>query len=435
MIKNKFLMFWVALSHPFFAQTIYKEAMEEDLRSLSTYCFEIMESSLLQKSEIERELNTIIETLPDSSSTFHFYPFCNKVLSLYDERHLHIQGAKPDPFFIKNISKLRLDTFWYNTRLINGDFYILKNDEYVKVSGFNSLDISTLKRFASSAYINEGNCEIGSLIDMNEQWNYFIQWYFNEPIFFNIELEDGTKLESQGLSLKELQEWYSEKDSTPPSQPIHFSHHPKNKTALLQINTFNPAKYKSQKINYVKWLESTFQYIDTSGVKHLIVDFRNNVGGVNKYADLLLSYLNSFEPKDTLYCIKINNKNHVINPYKVNFKYGKSLYILIGPNTYSNASRIASQLQYLNRGVLIGACSSGKAQNMWAGKYKTKKLKNSKFRAHIPYYQYTYFNYNKLESRCLCPDIQVDEAQNPEKDNTLQAAINIILKKISLNGK
>ena len=61
------------------------------------------------------------------------------------------------------------------------------------------------------------------------------------------------------------------------SSALHYSPMTSDNAALLQINSFHPKLIRKGKQNYQRFLRRSFRDVRKSGVKHLIIDLRENV--------------------------------------------------------------------------------------------------------------------------------------------------------------
>ncbi len=65
---------------------------------------------------------------------------------------------------------------------------------------------------------------------------------------------------------------------------------PENQYAYLRLATFDREQLQSRKIDFEKFLETSFKDIETKRVNNLILDLRGNGGGTDEFGKSLFSY-------------------------------------------------------------------------------------------------------------------------------------------------
>lgn len=192
--------------------------------------------------------------------------------------------------------------------------------------------------------------------------------------------------------------------------------------AYIKIKTFSGV-YSS------KFYKETFEKINKSHSKYLILDIRDNLGGslaeinnlysylaldkfqflkdieVTKKTSLLhanffnqipllskpiavatypiyfLGSLFSTKKSGDKFLLKNNNIFTIKNPKKTNFK--GELYVLINGSSFSASSIISSKIKNDKRGILVGEETGGANDGSVAGRYSTETLPNSKIKLPI----------------------------------------------------
>ncbi len=165
----------------------------------------------------------------------------------------------------------------------------------------------------------------------------------------------------------------------------------KNATAYLDINTFYNADNKKVNATYNKFLESSFKQMKEQNIKNLIIDLRDNPGGLVHNAYLLFSYispinveskvlvkssqflkeqkklsfievmLKNFSKKSYVArinraangdLVEITSKHHFIKNNDV--KFTGNVYILANGATFSAASMLVKLCKDYHVGVITG---------------------------------------------------------------------------------
>ncbi len=153
-------------------------------------------------------------------------------------------------------------------------------------------------------------------------------------------------------------------------------------TAYLYVRTFSDAMFYS----FERFLRNSFADVKKRRIKNVIIDIRENDGGNSQSGDLLFEYL-SATPYRTFsrYEIKISKQLQAEKPYFKKFEAGKTvsgygdvnkslkvpaanplrfkgtLYLLIGPFTFSAAADFAAMVKDFQVGILVGEQTGGLA--------------------------------------------------------------------------
>lgn len=186
---------------------------------------------------------------------------------------------------------------------------------------------------------------------------------------------------------------------------------------------FNFCEFSSYRKNFNRFLRETFAEIRSQGIKTLIIDIRNNQGGITRLGDTLLSYLTdrpvcqfhysevraSKEARDFflsyipgflrwlplqfihpmlrklwlvrnghLAAIDFNESRPDSNPLRFDGK----VFVLIGPGSMSSASLLAATMKTNGLGVLVGDKTGGKVTHF--GNALTFHLPNTGLEVVIP---------------------------------------------------
>ncbi len=239
---------------------------------------------------------------------------------------------------------------------------------------------------------------------------------FNSP-------EGGRRKEMKvkGLNAAELNRIYQERypevaKGLPPAELEY-----KGDTAILTVRTFSDRPFRNAKISYLAYMQKAFKEISEKGIRHLIIDLRDNGGGMDLNGKILVAYLmdkpfmfykylgvNTDElsflqytdspdlgrklkswakknEKGTFYLQEHPNLGEQ-KPMQPSFS-GK-VYMLINGGSFSGSGECTSVLHYHKRAVFIGEeCGAGYYGNT-SGFGPILTLPNARLRIGIPMSRY-----------------------------------------------
>ncbi len=186
--------------------------------------------------------------------------------------------------------------------------------------------------------------------------------------------------------------------------------------ALIRVQSFMPKYYKMGRINMF--------FRQAKNAKGIVIDLRNNRGGLSFYSRHLVSKFSS--PKETFAYLanqKSENKGrsrravHPL-PFSKNFK-GK-VVILVDSLSASAADIVPAFVAENKLGTVIGQRTSGALQLA-----KSYPLPYG-FRLYLPIAEMLTPEGNRLEGVGLVPEIELSLADTIEDEKILQAALDVI---------
>ncbi len=215
---------------------------------------------------------------------------------------------------------------------------------------------------------------------------------------------------------------------------------PDTKIGILKIDSFS-AQTKDQ---IVPFLEESFTHIQKEGIRHLIIDIRQNSGGNYRYPATLLGYITDQPMSKKLYpSSKVKSSSQVkkylqnslawylpwflvksdsyFSPFESPFgevvvvqeklestenplRYNGRIYVLTGPSTYSSAAMFAVVVKDYQLGILVGEETGGLA-NFYASTYRFDLP-----RTHLPINvscQYNYRPSGEDDGKGALPDNEI----------------------------
>lgn len=210
------------------------------------------------------------------------------------------------------------------------------------------------------------------------------------------------------------------------------------KLAYLRIDSFpDPEKARDG-------IEKTMRDIIRRRPKALILDFTDNPGGYTESAQFLMAFLlpnahrlhsrayrinmvtelpDSFRfrnkaamdarNKDILYFRRIKPKDGIRSTRMGRRSFGKPdyrgpIYVLVSPESHSNAINVATNLKRLRNAVIVGDVTAANTYSVCAAAQGSFQLKHTSFILSVPELCYSSPENKFAERGVLVPDVEVD---------------------------
>jgi hypothetical protein len=265
----------------------------------------------------------------------------------------------------------------------------------------------------------DGNVLSSKYLELN---NYFPAWYanfMNAPDSFSVEMRMQNGSTSQiNLKTVSLSMINQEIKARQYNNQANFSlDFPENNIALMKIRNFYPL---SPADDYKKFLEEAFLRIKSSKTAHLIIDLRDNEGGMDRWGAMLYGYLTdkkfSYYKELRLSGVKYSTEPHLQKPkffgilkllvrkkdekyYWTRHKnlkiqqpqrntYTGKVYVLLNGNSYSVTAEFAAIAKSNNRALFFGQETGGTYEGNNSGTFAFVKLPNSKLTLALPMLAY-----------------------------------------------
>ena len=164
--------------------------------------------------------------------------------------------------------------------------------------------------------------------------------------------------------------------------------------ALMTIKTFDEGRIKQAKLDYHQFLDSTFNVLNNQKTAGLIIDLRDNGGGVDEYGALLYSYLSKksfrYFASIATTSVKIGrNANSLLRKIKgTPGAYMGRVYILTNGLSFSTTTDFCAIARSNKRAIFIGEETGGGYMGNTSGSIKEITLPASRFIVKIPLYKY-----------------------------------------------
>jgi hypothetical protein len=204
--------------------------------------------------------------------------------------------------------------------------------------------------------------------------------------------------------------------------PLRFDQLPEFGAAILRIKTFDKNTLRRAKQDFPEFLHQTFATLARQKTQNLILDLRDNGGGDDDFALLLLSYLLNQPFKMYAYLevtshyqgfgkisVAQNGKFlHTSHPNlytqmpKKNAFVGK-IYTLINGASFSATAEVAAVLHHHHRAIFIGEETGGGYTGNTSGLWHTLLRKDLGLKIRIPQWAY-YLAVEQQSRRGVLPD-------------------------------
>lgn len=155
------------------------------------------------------------------------------------------------------------------------------------------------------------------------------------------------------LDVATIQQKAANAEKYVPGPPLSYKQISQEQIGLLTINNFE---------EIIPLLKSTFTQIQADEIEHLIIDIRANTGGKYEQVDLLMRYLTAhpYQQCSRRY-FRLPDGNlpqeaecSLKEPSNTPSRFEGTIYLLIGPDTFSAAITFATILQDYDLAILIG---------------------------------------------------------------------------------
>ena len=239
-----------------------------------------------------------------------------------------------------------------------------------------------------------------------------------------------------------------------------------NHIAVMDVVSFSEKgnKLDFHHLKFNNLVKKNFKSIQDNHIKHLIIDFRFNGGGLLTNTKRITKYVANgpFVATDS---IKLSRGgfNKIFPPYlftnyllgRLVFKkqtdgsylrtskkpnlptkkhhYAGKIYVLMDGGSYSATTLTIGLWKDMNRATFVGSTVGGANWGSFAGQWKNLKLKNSKFKVHIPLMKLIHSHPNKTNTTFFVePDYYVEQSFEDfmnRKDSPLNFVLDLIKNK------
>ncbi len=422
--------------------TLSQREMAEDLATLETHLLKIhpglslYDSSLAVPDLIEQ----LRQNLPQQATRIQFLELLAPIIDAVKCGHTGFDidtGKKTLGLFQQDIDGL----FPLQLKEVEGRILIRRNLSGDTLHIEDNMELLSIDRIPIGEVLEElSQINLGSDGDnhtgeVNFALKYFLlayRMFYGPRSHFSVRVKDLTTGEEteQTLAagkLKALRKIRLERypgKGTPVIQLRKIEGLPR--AALLDINSFTNDRFDYLQLGYRRRIKKIFKLIEKDSVDYLIVDLRDNPGGVvqNVLALMKYTYPEPFVVSKDVYINRqffrskagllkkigmlfrktAKKEDHIelrsfsgkrYRPRK-RFRYDGNMIILLNEGSFSAACTYALFAKSTDRAILVGEEAGGSFHVVSAGLSHTCKLKNSGLSVRIPIMT---FHYNVKEGK------------------------------------
>lgn len=408
------------------------------------------------RTDWETKCQAVLNSLNDSLTEQQFYRLLLTLNEAIRERHSTIELSKSAINYQNKYGKLlpfnvkiMTDTVPPFKRRVfvdyTADSTLLTGTELIAI---NNRLVSDILQNMISVIPTDGVIITSKYRDIERKFSTTFANLYGESVTYDLQVRTIPKslvenLTINGLSRDSIRKVFKKKYPEVEKEPLlNLKIFDQDSIAYLCVNTFSHLQFRTQKIKYKKYLRTTFNTINKSGIQALVLDLRRNLGGRLGYEARLFSYLSDTVVDYIQYTIQTNKKvcitgyttkkmRHRIMPLIETLIYKRlddgsyigpgslyrtqrppknrfkgKVYVLIGGQTGSAAVFLCTALkEFTTQTKFIGEETGGGYSGFTAGRYWKLKLPNTGILTTIPLIRFVTNVKHYTNGRGLIPDI------------------------------
>jgi C-terminal processing protease CtpA/Prc len=416
------------------------------------------------KKEVEAGLAFVNKQLNKKMTEEEFYRLLNRLVANICCAHtkFHRDGKPDDPYAFHEKDLFPLKLYFqpkgkaYVLRSYTQDSSIPSRAEVIRINGKS---INDIKDQLFQQITADGHVTSSKYQELNQ---FFAGYYANfigtaSEFIIDYKERGSDKTCTKKLEATTLIQIKATEQTTTTATPFHLSF-PEREVALMKIDVF-----VAPEDQFENFLSTSFNELRTRNTKHLILDLRNNEGGIDRFGARLYAWLSnqpfryydrltvasippySFASYTTLpdnldqlkqfikkqgneYIFTLNPNLGIQQPEKNPFT--GNLYILQNGRSLSVTAEFAAVVRDNRRGIFIGEESGGTVSGNNSGGFALVRLPNTHLGLDVPllgYYMQLQYQYAK--DRGILPEQEVQMSVNDvleQKDPVLEKALQLI---------
>ncbi|OJJ14416.1 hypothetical protein BKI52_42290 [marine bacterium AO1-C] len=379
------------------------------------------------KAEMDQAFDQVAQALNKSMTEQAFFQKLASITAKIKCGHTWIATSKP----------LRKH-LWEHNKLMPVQVKIVQNKMYCftnvsdnqalkpgnEILQINHLKVDSLIKLMNYYSPGDGYIDQARVTRVQRYFPYFYTLYIDQPSQYQITfLNKQKQKQTITLAAEPLQKVLPKRERKRiPLIQLKFIKNPK--VAVLKVIGFDNWKIGKKKYKFKRVLEQCFAKIDSAKVDNLIIDVRNNHGGVEKFGMALHAYLTDkpfhfykgmyFRNKRTKYRRYTSTSWLTYQLYKIALKFDKlndstyalksddnmdlyhragqsfkgKVYVLINRESYSTTGDFAAMTHYKKLATFVGTETAGGYYGNTSDYEFEVKLPNSKIRVGVPLCRY-----------------------------------------------
>ncbi len=351
------------------------------------------------KAAFHQRIVEIQKTIIEPIGAIHYFKLLCWAVAGANEAHLTV-GSQKDAFY-KGFFGDEYKSLPLGVRYIGDKIYVWRNfssdstleqgDEILSINGHSAAAIrQQIFKYTAS----DGAIETSKQNRLSKELSARYFWFIEQPDFFTVEYrkkgsEQSQELELAALSRPEMSKWSIRrgyKTDQPKGIAKFYNFYINNGVAHLILRSFDEEIAKENDIKAYTFYERIFKRLRQNKIKNLVIDVRDNIGGMKEFGDDMLPFVLKKNRKG-IYRELISwngEKVEAAFPKRSRWAFKGDLYILVNGGTFSTAAHIAKYLREFAEATTIGEETGSRYEGFAAGNYHHYFLPYSQIRIGIP---------------------------------------------------
>ncbi|GAB5415968.1 MAG: S41 family peptidase [Crocinitomicaceae bacterium] len=398
------VLFAVLSSSFAFTQNISKEATIADLQYLQAKIKTYQPALDEYAPEFDLQSEMIIESIAaDSLSFFEYNQLVSKVCVGAKEGHFSVgtwtdtvrKGIPENTYRYLPIDVVVLNNKVYLERDYSNEQSLTVGSEIKQI---NNKPIAHALQEMLVCMPSDGAIMTNVLNELNYAFPYNYHFFIEQADNFILELEkpNGDRHIASIKALSKKEQSTNFRKYIHPNKPTDksksnpvYSIAQNTDHTLLTLRSFNNTKLNKQEIKPRKLYRAIFDTLAQNETQNLIIDLRDNSGGLFSMASELVPYLTNGASGNRVARVSTSwkgKKKKYTFRKRVKNSYDGNVYVLINGGTFSSASTLARYLKEETDAILIGEETGSRYEAFAAGSKQYIHLPNSGIRVGIPRY-------------------------------------------------